>query len=42
MLDVAREEKIHVVEFQDLLLKLDEKQVEELEKDRKEVDELLE
>jgi rubrerythrin len=42
MLDVAREEKIHVVEFQDLLLELDEKQVEELEKGRKEVDELLE
>ncbi len=40
MLDVAREEKTHVGEFQALLLKLDKEQVKELEKGKKEVEEL--
>jgi rubrerythrin len=39
LLDVAREEKTHVGEFQTLLLKEDPEQVEELEKGRKEVEE---
>jgi len=39
--DVADEEKTHVGEFITLLLKLDEKQVEEMEKGRKEVEEIL-
>lgn len=40
LLDVAREEKTHVGEFQTLLLKEDKEQVEELEEGRKEVEEL--
>lgn len=40
LLDVAQEEKTHVGEFQTMLLKLDEEQAEELEKGRKEVEEL--
>ena len=38
--DVAREEKTHVGEFQAMLLRMDEEQVEELEKGKKEVEEL--
>jgi rubrerythrin len=38
--DVAREEKTHVGEFQTMLLREDEDQVIELEKGRKEVEEL--
>lgn len=38
--DVANEEKTHVGEFLTLLLKLDEKQVEEIERGRKEVEEI--
>jgi rubrerythrin len=40
MLDVAKEEKEHVGEFQTLLLRLDEEQVEEMEDGKKEVEEL--
>lgn len=40
-LDVAREEKTHVGEFQALLLQNDQEQRDELEKGRKEVEELL-
>jgi rubrerythrin len=40
MLDIAREEKAHVGEFQTLLLRLDKEQVQELEQGRKEVEEL--
>lgn len=40
LFEVAREEKTHVGEFQALLSKLDKEQVEELEKGRKEVEEL--
>lgn len=40
LLDVAQEEKTHVGEFQTMLLRLDEEQVKELEKGRKEVEEL--
>lgn len=41
MLDVAKEEKEHVGEFQTLLLRLDKQQVEEMEEGKKEVEELL-
>lgn len=41
LLDVAREEKTHVGEFQALLLKEDKEQAEELEEGRKEVEEEL-
>lgn len=40
LLEVAREEKTHVGEFQTLLLKRDKEQVEELEKGKEEVEEL--
>jgi rubrerythrin len=42
LLEVAREEKTHVGEFQALLLKEDVEQVQELEKGKKEVKELTE
>jgi len=42
LLDVAKEEKTHVGEFQALLLKEDKQQVEELEKGKEEVEEILE
>jgi rubrerythrin len=41
LLDIAREEKTHVGEFQALLLKEDEEQVKELEEGRKEVEKEL-
>ncbi|MGQ9530759.1 MAG: ferritin family protein [Candidatus Bathycorpusculaceae bacterium] len=40
LLEIAKEEKTHVGEFQALLLKLDKEQVDELEKGKKEVKEL--
>lgn len=42
LLEVAREEKTHVGEFQTLLLSLDPEQAEELNNGREEVEELLE
>ncbi len=42
LLEVAREEKTHVGEFQALLLKEDKEQEEELAKGKAEVDELME
>ena len=42
LLEIAREEKTHVGEFQTLLLKEDKEQVKELAKGKKEVEELLE
>jgi len=42
LLDVAKEEKTHVGEFQTLLLREDKQQVEELEKGKEEVEEILE
>ncbi|MBW3012781.1 rubrerythrin [Candidatus Woesearchaeota archaeon] len=39
LLDIAKEEKTHVGEFQALLLKIDKEQVKELEEGKKEVDE---
>lgn len=42
LFDVAKEEKTHVGEFQALLLKEDEQQVEELEKGKEEVEEITE
>jgi rubrerythrin len=41
LLDVAREEKTHVGEFQTMLLRVDLDQVEELKKGKKEVEEEL-
>ncbi len=41
ILDIAREEKTHVGEFQALLLMLDQQQVKELEEGREEVEEEL-
>jgi rubrerythrin len=41
LLDVAKEEKTHIGEFQTLLLRMDKEQVEELEAGREEVDEEL-
>jgi len=41
MLDIAREEKTHVGEFQTLLLMLDKQQVKELEEGKEEVEEEL-
>ena len=38
LLDIAKEEKTHMGEFQALLLKLDKEQVEELEAGKKEVE----
>ncbi|MEM0358452.1 MAG: ferritin family protein [Candidatus Hadarchaeales archaeon] len=40
LLDIAREEKTHLGEFQALLLEKDREQVGELEKGKKEVEEL--
>jgi rubrerythrin len=41
ILDIAREEKTHMGEFQTLLLKLDKEQVKELEAGKKEVEEKI-
>lgn len=40
LLDIAKEEKTHVGEFQTLLLREDEQQVQEMEKGKVEVDEM--
>jgi len=40
LLDIAKEEKTHVGEFLALLLEIDKQQKEELEKGKKEVEEL--
>ena len=40
-LDIAKEEKTHVGEFQTLLLMLDKQQAQELEKGKKEVEEII-
>ena len=40
LLDIAKEEKTHVGEFEALLVKLDKEHAEELEKGKKEVEEL--
>lgn len=42
LLDIAREEKTHIAEFETLLLRIDKEQVEETEKGKKEVEELTE
>ena len=41
LMDIAKEEKTHMGEFQTLLLRLDKEQVEELEEGKKEVEELI-
>lgn len=41
-LEIASEEKTHIGEFQTLLLQKDPEQVKELERGKKEVDELME
>ncbi|RLE84369.1 MAG: rubrerythrin [Thermoprotei archaeon] len=40
LVDIAKEEKTHVGEFLELLLRLDKEQVEELKRGREEVEEL--
>jgi rubrerythrin len=40
LLEIAREEKTHVGEFQTLLLEMDKEQVKEMEKGKKEVEEI--
>jgi rubrerythrin len=40
LLDIAREEKTHVGEFQTLLLEMDKEQAKELEKGKKEVEKI--
>ncbi|KKR12796.1 MAG: hypothetical protein UT41_C0001G0340 [Candidatus Wolfebacteria bacterium GW2011_GWC2_39_22] len=40
LLDIAKEEKTHVGEFQEMLLRLDSEQLEELGHAREEIDEL--
>ena len=42
LLDVAKEEKTHVGEFLEMLLSIDKEQVEEIEKGREEIREILE
>jgi len=42
LLDIAKEEKTHMGEFQTLLLKEDKEQTKELEEGKKEVEELTE
>jgi len=42
LLDIAKEEKTHVGEFQTLLLKEDKEQEKELEEGKKEVEKILE
>jgi len=42
LLDIAKEEKTHMGEFQALLLEEDKEQVKELEEGKKEVEELME
>ncbi len=42
LLDIAKEEKTHLGEFQTLLLKLDKEQEKELEEGKKEVEKLTE
>ena len=42
LLDIAKEEKTHMGEFQALLLKLDKEQAKEIEKGSKEVEEKTE
>jgi len=41
LLDIAKEEKTHVAEFQTLLLKIDQEQADEMEEGREEVEEML-
>ncbi len=41
LLDIAREEKTHMGEFQALLLREDREQIKELEEGKKEVEELM-
>jgi rubrerythrin len=41
LMEVAREEKTHVGEFQTMLLRLDQEQVQELEHGKEEVEELV-
>ena len=40
LLDIAKEEKTHIGEFQTLLLQMDKEQIKELEEGKKEVEEL--
>lgn len=41
LLDIAREEKTHIGEFEAMLLKIDAEQVEESKEGRKEIEEII-
>ena len=41
LLDIAREEKTHISEFETMLLRLDKEQVKENEEGKKEIEELI-
>ncbi len=41
LLDIAEEEKVHFGEFQELLLRIDHQQVDDIEKGKKEVKDLV-
>ncbi len=41
LLDIAKEEKVHVGEFESLLFKFDKEQVEEYKKGKEEVEEMI-
>ncbi|MBN1262932.1 MAG: rubrerythrin [Candidatus Pacebacteria bacterium] len=41
LLDIAKEEKTHLGEFQTMLLRYDSEQIEELKKGQKEIEELI-
>ncbi len=41
LLDIAKEEKTHIAEFETMLLKLDAEQVKENEEGKKEIEELM-
>jgi len=41
LLDIAKEEKTHIAEFETMLCRLDSEQVEENEKGKKEIEELI-
>jgi len=40
LMDIAKEEKTHIAEFETMLLKIDEEQVKENEEGKKEIEEL--
>ncbi len=41
LLDIAKEEKTHIAEFETMLLKLDQEQVQENQEGKKEIEEMI-